>query len=89
MDDEHFQSEYGQVCDGLYTYLTRMAMDSEMAADVLQDAALKAYRAPFLLKHVEGMSYGQISEVLGIEEGAARVRVHRARHALVALLREV
>ncbi|HDL53206.1 MAG TPA: sigma-70 family RNA polymerase sigma factor [Proteobacteria bacterium] len=49
----------------------------------------EAYRAPFLLKHVEGMSYGQISEVLGIEEGAARVRVHRARHALVAPLREV
>ena len=165
MDEERFNSEYRQVCDGLFTFLTRMVKDPEMAGDILQDAALKAYRSrrkfredssfktwiyriamntmknhfakaarvrnltnavehleggnnpnpemilsgrqdaarlsvalelleeayrgPFLLKHVEGLSYRQISEVLGIEEGAARVRVYRARHALVSLLREV
>ncbi len=165
MDDARFQSEYKQVCDGLYTFLTRMAKDPERAADILQDAALRAYRsrrkfrgessfktwiyriaintmknhyakagrarkltetaqhlgrantptpemilsgredaarlsqalelleeayrAPFLLKHVDGLSYGQISKVLKIEEGTARVRVYRARHALMSLLREV
>lgn len=165
MDDARFQSEYRQVCDGLYTFLIRMANDPDMAADILQEAALRAYRsrrrfrgdssfktwiyriaintmknhfakagrarklaetaqhlatantptpemvfsgkedaarlsralglledayrAPFLLKHVDGLSYGQISEILDIEEGAARVRVYRARHALMSLLREV
>jgi RNA polymerase sigma-70 factor (ECF subfamily) len=45
MDDASFQEEYARVSDGLYTYLVRMAGDSDLAADALQEAALKAYRA--------------------------------------------
>ena len=40
------------------------------------------YRAPFLLRHVDGFSYRDIAEAMKIDESAARVRVHRARNAL-------
>jgi RNA polymerase sigma-70 factor (ECF subfamily) len=52
------------------------------ALDLLEED----YRTPFLLRHMDGLSYREISQVLGIGESAARVRVHRARHALMTLL---
>lgn len=48
----------------------------------------EGYRVPFMLKHVDGLTYKEISEVLGIAENAARVRVYRARHGLRSVLRE-
>ncbi|MDF1535130.1 MAG: RNA polymerase sigma factor [bacterium] len=163
MDEVRFQTEYEQVADQLFTCLVRATGDREWAADLLQEAAFRAYRArkgfredsafktwiyriamnvmknqmirqgrerrwaveqgsqdlpsrqtpesllsgkrtadelsralemleegyrmPFLLKHVDGMSYREIAEVLDVGEGAARVRVHRARHALANLLK--
>jgi len=164
MDDERFHSEYEQVSDKLYTFLLRTVGDRDQAADLLQDAAYRAYRSrrqfrgdstfktwiyriavntmknqwaraqrerkwldeardmdavtspspeqlvtgredamelshammvleegyriPFMLKHVDGLSYKEISQVLGIAENAARVRVYRARHTLRSILRE-
>jgi len=49
----------------------------------------EGYRMPFLLKHLEGFSYREISQLLEIGEEAARVRVYRARHALRAMLKEM
>ncbi|MFV2081646.1 MAG: RNA polymerase sigma factor, partial [bacterium] len=40
------------------------------------------YRAPFLLRQIDGFSYREIGYVMEIDENAARVRVYRARHAL-------
>ncbi|MDF1526070.1 MAG: RNA polymerase sigma factor [bacterium] len=164
MDKTQFHSEYEQVSDQLFTFLLRSVGDRDLAADLLQDAAYRAYRSrrqfrgdstfktwiyriavntmknkwarakrernwfegvrdldtessptpeelftgresamelsrvlmlleegyrvPFMLKHVDGLSYSEISEVLGIAVSAARVRVYRARHALRNLLRE-
>lgn len=164
MDEARFLSEYEKVSDRLYTFLSRSVNDPDLAADILQEAAFRAfrhrrkfrgdstfktwiyriavntmkdqwhrirrerkwmesekgeepgggltpeglyagrqqaarltaalavleqgYRVPFMLKHVDGMSYGEISKVLGIPEGAARVRVYRARHTLRKILRE-
>ena len=164
MDDERFHSEYEQVSDKLYTFLLRTVGDRDQAADLLQDAAYRAYRSrrqfrgdstfktwiyriavntmknqwaraqrerkwldeardmdavtspspeqlvtgredamelshammvleegyrmPFMLKHIDGLSYKEISQVLGIAENAARVRVYRARHTLRSILRE-
>jgi len=48
----------------------------------------EGYRVPFMLKHVDGLSYKEIGEVLGIAENASRVRVYRARHTLRNILRE-
>ncbi len=40
------------------------------------------YRAPFLLRQIDGFSYREIADVMEIDENAARVRVYRARHTL-------
>lgn len=43
-------------------------------------------RESFILKHVEGCSYEEMSELLGTSIGALKMRVHRAREALQELL---
>ena len=51
-------------------------------------AALEpTHREAFLLRHQEGLDYGEIAEALGISTGNAKVRVHRAREAILATLR--
>jgi RNA polymerase sigma-70 factor (ECF subfamily) len=37
------------------------------------------YREVFVLKHVEGLPYGEIAEMTGVSIGALKVRAHRAR----------
>jgi len=39
-------------------------------------------RVAFVLRHVEGLSYDEISEVVGASVSALKMRVHRARDAL-------
>jgi RNA polymerase sigma-70 factor (ECF subfamily) len=46
-------------------------------------------RQAFLLKHVEGRSYEEMSEMLGQSVPALKMRVHRAREALRSILQEV
>ncbi|HEX6937882.1 MAG TPA: sigma-70 family RNA polymerase sigma factor [Longimicrobiales bacterium] len=46
-------------------------------------------REAFLLKHVEGLSYEEISEMLDVSVPALKMRVLRAREALRAVLEEV
>lgn len=43
-------------------------------------------REAFVLKHEEGRSYDEMSELLEVSVGALKMRVHRAREALVELL---
>lgn len=43
-------------------------------------------REAFLLKHYEGHSYAEMAELLDVPEAALKMRVHRAREALRALL---
>jgi RNA polymerase sigma-70 factor, ECF subfamily len=45
-------------------------------------------RVALLLKDVYGLSVREIAQELGIEEGAVKVRVHRARRKLKELLEE-
>jgi RNA polymerase sigma-70 factor (ECF subfamily) len=42
------------------------------------------YRLPVLLRHVDGLSYDEMSEILGRPEGTLKAQVHRG----VALLRD-
>lgn len=43
-------------------------------------------REAFLMKHVEGWSYGEMSETLDVSVPALKMRVHRAREELQVLL---
>src|SRR6266550_1586846 len=53
-------------------------------------AALPAEkREAFVLKHVEGMSYEEMAQVTGARIPTLKMRVHRAREALLAALEEV
>jgi len=45
-------------------------------------------REAFIMKHVEGRSYEEMADLLGTTVGALKMRVHRAREALQALLEE-
>lgn len=45
-------------------------------------------RVPLVLKHMEGLSYEEISEVLGIGVSAAKMRVKRGRDELVRRLQD-
>lgn len=45
-------------------------------------------REAFLMKHVEGRRYDEISELLGVSVPALKMRVHRARDELRELLEE-
>lgn len=63
---------------------------SELRSDL--DRALQALpvslREAFIMKHVEGRSYEEMAELLSTTVGALKMRVHRAREALQALLEE-
>ena len=63
---------------------------SELRLDL--DRALQSLapslREAFVMKHVEGRSYEEMAELLGTTVGALKMRVHRAREALQALLEE-
>ena len=39
-------------------------------------------RAPVVLYDIEGLSYGEIAEILQVAEGTVKSRIHRARNAL-------
>jgi RNA polymerase sigma-70 factor (ECF subfamily) len=46
-----------------------------------------AYRAIVVLRDFEDLSTAEVASLLGISENAAKIRLHRARQALTALLR--
>ena len=80
---------------------TAPGMPREPAADTLavgahrRDAVRRALlslpldqRAPLVLTTFGGYTHAEVGRILGISEGAAKVRAHRARKALSTLLRE-
>jgi len=52
------------------------------------DKLSEEHRQAVVLRDIEGLSYAQIAEVAGIEEGTVKSRISRAREALRVLLRE-
>ena len=47
------------------------------------------HRQVVVLRHIEGLSYTEISEILGCAEGTIKSRLHRARQELRQYLREL
>ncbi len=44
------------------------------------------YRTATLLRHVEGYSYKEIAEIMGVPLGTVKTYIHRARHELMEIL---
>jgi RNA polymerase sigma-70 factor (ECF subfamily) len=82
--------ELGQLEPSTPTTRPDEAMEATEVAAGFQ-AGLNAlepiYREAFLLRHQEGLNYGEIAEVLGISQSNAKVRVHRAREMVLEALR--
>jgi len=59
-------------------------LDEELGRAIQEatDALPEGYREVFLLKDVEGLSYEEISEMVGISVPAVKSRLHRARLSL-------
>ena len=64
--------------------LTRAEIRREVIAALA--AIPESQREAFLLKHVDGRSYDEMSQLLGVSVSALKMRVLRAREALQALL---
>lgn len=60
------------------------ALEAELGKAIQQatDALPEGYREVFLLKDVDGLSYEEIGELLGLTVPAVKSRLHRARLAL-------
>src|SRR4051812_13796889 len=63
---------------------TELRTDLDRALSTLPGSLREA----FIMKHVEGRSYEEMADLLGTTVGALKMRVHRAREALQALLEE-
>lgn len=64
------------------------AVREELCASVRAgiDGLPEKFRIPLLLRDIEGLSNDELAQELGISVNAAKIRVHRARQALRALL---
>lgn len=60
--------------------------ESHERASVAVRALSPLLREVFILHYIEGIPYGSIAAILGISEGAARLRAKRARESLRANL---
>lgn len=56
------------------------------ALDTAMDHLRPEYRIAVVLRYEEGLSFGEIGQVLGVPEATARSHVHRARKELVRRL---
>jgi len=81
-------TERGSLADGPESDWSKRADDKVLedelgrAIQAATDALPGGYREVFLLKDVEGLSYEEISEMVGISIPAVKSRLHRARLAL-------
>ena len=74
------------------TYSPERAMRSKEIQQQVQAALEKIapdYRQVVVLRHIEGLSYTEMSEILGCAEGTIKSRLHRARQELREYLREL
>ena len=81
-------TERGSLADAPETDWSRRAddkiLDEELGRAIQEatDSLPEGYREVFLLKDVEGLSYEEISEMVGISVPAVKSRLHRARLSL-------
>jgi RNA polymerase sigma-70 factor (ECF subfamily) len=85
--DERTEQTYADTGEGPEHAVLR----GERSAAVLAAIATlePAQRVPLVLHELEGMSYQEVAEIVGVNVTALRSRLHRARVALLAELEEL
>jgi RNA polymerase sigma-70 factor (ECF subfamily) len=66
--------------------------DSGIKDEIIQKALLKVketYREAVILRDIQGLSYEEISEILGVNEGTVKSRINRGRAQLQELLKGI
>jgi RNA polymerase sigma-70 factor (ECF subfamily) len=74
------------------SYRPDVITDSGIKAEIIQKALLKvkeSYREAVILRDIQGMSYEEISEILGVNEGTIKSRINRGRAQLQELLKDI
>jgi RNA polymerase sigma-70 factor, ECF subfamily len=82
--DEALSVEDAAEGPGAWLERLRLGNDIRRALDGLPEAQ----RSAFLMHHVEGLSYEDMSDLLGASVSALKMRVLRARDALASALRQ-
>ena len=66
--------------------------DSGIKDEIIQKALLKVkedFREVVILRDIEGMSYEEIAEITGLNEGTVKSRINRGRAKLQELLKDI
>lgn len=85
-DDGHQRHEPVEWRDGADVALERNETRAFVRAQI--DKLSETYRTVLLLRDIEELSAPEVADTLGISENAVKIRLHRARQALRALLDE-
>ena len=67
------------------SYQPEVALEREESSEILWNAILampEKHRTLIILRDMEGRSYEEISEILGLSLGTTKSRINRARHKL-------
>ena len=74
------------------SYRPDVMTDSGIKDDIIQKALLKVkedFREVVILRDIEGMSYEEIAEITGLNEGTVKSRINRGRAKLQELLKDI
>lgn len=69
-----------------------VTVDSNMKSEIIQNALLKvrdSYREAVILRDIQGLSYEEIAEIIGIEVGTVKSRINRGRAELQKFLKDI
>jgi RNA polymerase sigma-70 factor (ECF subfamily) len=82
-DDSHAEPSVAG-CESADTLIERMQLRRFVRASI--DRLPATYREVLLLRDIEELSNGETATLLGVTPNAAKIRLHRARQALRAML---
>ena len=74
------------------SYRPDVEVDANIKREIIQKALLKvrdSYREAVILRDIQGLSYEEIAEIIGIEVGTVKSRINRGRAELQKLLKHI
>jgi len=74
------------------SYRPDVMTDSGIKDKIIQDALLKVkevFREVVILRDIQGLSYEEITEITGLNEGTVKSRINRGRAKLQELLKDI